>query len=257
MQTAVVCPKCSYARQPSDSAPAWQCPSCGIAYAKYAQYLQQAKTGAKQLFVPPKAGDAAPAIHFDSSIWLLIAVNVLALAVAYHQRWPLNSLMLLYWGQSVVIGLSYVLRILALEKFSTDNFTINDQPVEPTPATKRQVAAFFAFHYGFFHAIYFVFLLAAPKTAPRLDAWFWLCMAAFAVNHFWSYRYNRELDRQGTPNIGTLMSTPYLRIFPMHLTIVTGAFLGKGLLLFGSLKVLADIAMHLIEHRQLKKVRQA
>ena len=28
------CPKCRYERQPDDSAPDWQCPSCGVAYAK-------------------------------------------------------------------------------------------------------------------------------------------------------------------------------------------------------------------------------
>lgn len=250
MQTAVVCPKCSYARQPSDGAPAWQCPSCGIAYVKY-------WAGAKHLLVPPKAGEPAPAIHFDGSVWVLVAVNVLALAVAYYQDWPVAQLMLLYWGQSVVIGTSYVLRILALEQFSTENFQINNRSVEPTPSTKRQVAAFFTFHFGFFHVLYLVFLLGVPKTAPRLDAWFWLCVAGFALNHFWSYRYNREMDRQGTPNIGTLMFTPYLRIIPMHLTIVSGLFIGKGLLMFGGLKILADIGMHLIEHRQLKKVRPA
>lgn len=254
MQTAaVVCPKCSYARQPGDAAPAWQCPSCGIAYAKYAAYLAQAKAGARQLVVPPKAGEAAPALHFDGSIWLLVAVNVAALGIAQWRHWPLAQLMLLYWAQSIAIGISYLLRILSLEQFSTEGFTINDQAVDPTPQTKRKVAAFFAFHFGFFHFIYFVFLLAAPKTPARLDAWFWLCILGFALNHFWSYRYNRDVDRQGTPNIGTLMFTPYARIVPMHLTIVTGAFLGKSLLLFGLLKIGADVVMHLVEHRQLRK----
>jgi glutaredoxin-like YruB-family protein len=28
------CPKCRYERQPSDTAPDWQCPSCGVAYSK-------------------------------------------------------------------------------------------------------------------------------------------------------------------------------------------------------------------------------
>ena len=247
--SAVACPKCSYVRRPSDAAPDWQCPSCGIAYAKWGK--------AKQLLVPPKAGEPAPAAHFDGSIWLLIAVNAVALGIAHWQQWPLTQLMLLYWAQSIAIGLSYVLRILSLEKFSTEGFTINDQAVDPTPETKRKVAGFFAFHFGFFHVIYFVFLLAAPKTQARIDAWFWLCILAFALNHFWSYRYNREVDRRGTPNIGTLMATPYARIIPMHLTIVTGSFLGKSLLLFGALKILADVVMHLIEHAQLQKVRQA
>ncbi len=37
MNTAspTVCPKCNYARTAADSAPAWQCPSCGIAYNKF------------------------------------------------------------------------------------------------------------------------------------------------------------------------------------------------------------------------------
>lgn len=30
------CPKCGYVRQPTDDAPDWQCPSCGVAYVKVA-----------------------------------------------------------------------------------------------------------------------------------------------------------------------------------------------------------------------------
>lgn len=31
----VICPKCNYARKPTDSAPDYSCPSCGIVYAKF------------------------------------------------------------------------------------------------------------------------------------------------------------------------------------------------------------------------------
>jgi hypothetical protein len=34
MVAATICPKCDYTRQPADEAPAWQCPSCGVAYNK-------------------------------------------------------------------------------------------------------------------------------------------------------------------------------------------------------------------------------
>jgi hypothetical protein len=53
------------------------------------------------------------------------------------------------------------------------------------------------------------------------------------------------------------MFTPYLRILPMHLTIVIGALFinsAAGMIMFGILKTLADLAMHLIEHAQLRKV---
>jgi len=34
--TSIKCPKCGYRRKLSDTAPDWQCPSCGVAYAKVA-----------------------------------------------------------------------------------------------------------------------------------------------------------------------------------------------------------------------------
>jgi len=40
MDTSIVgkpCPKCAYVRAASDTAPEWQCPKCGIAYAKFLQ----------------------------------------------------------------------------------------------------------------------------------------------------------------------------------------------------------------------------
>jgi hypothetical protein len=84
--------------------------------------------------------------------------------------------MLLYWGQSVVIGIANVFRMLALEHFSTENFKINDRAVEPTPAVKMQVALFFAVHYGFFHLVYFVFIVAAGRGG-RGDALRGACAA--------------------------------------------------------------------------------
>jgi glutaredoxin/predicted RNA-binding Zn-ribbon protein involved in translation (DUF1610 family) len=35
--SSVSCPKCSHEREPGSTAPSWQCPACGVAYAKAAQ----------------------------------------------------------------------------------------------------------------------------------------------------------------------------------------------------------------------------
>lgn len=260
METATtpgICPNCGHRRTPTDIAPAWQCPSCGIAYHKYQSYLERAR----KIVTPPAAADAAPGWAEDGSIWSLVTANVLALVIAFYQDWSTSSLMAVYWGQSVIIGVANVFRILALDRFSTENFTINKQRVDPTTQTKIQVAIFFAVHYGFFHMVYMVFIFTDPKSDTGIfDSWLLICILAFAVNHIWSYRYNRDLDRRGTPNIGTLMFTPYLRIIPMHLTIIFGGLFmntGGSLLLFGALKTLADIGMHVVEHTQLKKIRKA
>jgi hypothetical protein len=248
------CPKCGHLRSAADIAPAWQCPACGVAYHKYAAYLRRAR----EAVAVPRADDPPPPAAADGSVWMLVGVNVATLVVALLDQWNTVALMAAYWAQSVIIGVGNVFRILALDRFSTKNFKINGRAVDPTPSTKIQVAVFFAIHYGFFHALYLLFLNAQANGVALFDGIFWLCSAAFAINHLWSYRYNRDLDRRGTPNIGTLMFTPYLRVIPMHLTIILGGLFASGsagMLLFGALKTGADVGMHLIEHAQWRKVR--
>lgn len=250
------CPRCGHVRSEEARAPAWQCPSCGIAYAKYAGYLERRRRAA-DLFRPRGDADPAPPVSLDGSLWALLGANALTLAVALWQGWDPRYLMLVYWAQSVVIGVSNVFRMLALDRFSTENFRVNGRAVEPTPATKRQTAAFFAMHYGLFHALYLAFLVSEGDGPALIDGWFGLCAVLFAANHLYSHRYNVAIDRRGTPNIGTLMFTPYLRIVPMHLTLIFGGlFGGFGLVLFVAMKTLADVAMHLVEHQQLRKRRQ-
>ena len=74
----------------------------------------------------------------------------------------------------------------------------------------------------------------------------------FLGNHVFSYFYNKPRDT-GRQKIGTLMFYPYARIIPMHLTLILGVFLDGGLLLFLLLKTLADVIMHVVEHRVLLK----
>jgi len=35
-----ICPKCRHARQATDTVPTWQCPACGVAYAKAADAVR-------------------------------------------------------------------------------------------------------------------------------------------------------------------------------------------------------------------------
>ncbi len=192
----------------------------------------------------------------------LLVVNAVTLAVALGLQWPVATLVWPYWIQSVVIGYYSRKRILALGRFSTEGFTMNDQPVSPTPATQRSVGNFFALHYGFFHFGYLMFLLKQAPALPWWDVLGWLALGiSFAWNHRLSYRQNIESDRLGTPNIGTLMFLPYARIVPMHLTILLGGTVagsGSGaVLIFGALKTAADILMHHVEHRVLQRSRTA
>ena len=184
---------------------------------------------------------------------MLLAINIIALLTAVWQGWSLAELMLIYWAQSLIIGASYVARISRLDRYSTEGFRINGRSVEPNAATRRKTAFFFCVHYGGFHTVYLAFLLNDLPLSTLLDPGFLLCTSGFAINHAFSYNFHRKRDEQGKPNIGTLMFTPYLRILPMHLTIIFGGALGGGisLLIFGALKTVADAVMHVVEHRRL------
>lgn len=196
--------------------------------------------------------------EYNTSLHSLVIANAITIAMALAFSWPTATLMLPYWIQSVVIGFYSRKRILSLHQFSTEGLKINDQSVEPTESTKRSTANFFLFHYGFFHLIYLIFMW--PSLNPL--RWFdWLGIAAtavsFVINHRTTFRQNEAADLRGRPNIGTLMFLPYARIVPMHLTIILGGiteFRGVfPLLLFDTLKTLADVLMHKVEHRILQK----
>jgi cation transport ATPase len=196
-----------------------------------------------------------PAPADGRALGWLAAVNAFTLALALWQDWPLALLLWPYWAQSVIIGAFSYRRIMSLEQFSTEGFRINRQAVEPTAATRRATAVFFAVHYGFFHFVYAVFLGALQPLAAQDWAWVALASFAFFLNHRQSFGRFLAADRRGSPNVGTLMILPYLRVVPMHLMIIFGVGMLEGgplaLLLFGVLKTAADCAMHVAEHRIL------
>jgi hypothetical protein len=217
-------------------------------------------------------------VEKDRALAWIIAGNLFALATVHFTNGGLILLLWPYWAQSVVIGWYAQKRMRALTEFSTDGLKINDQPVAPTTKTAHQTANFFVLHYGFFHFGYFVFLMVFSLTANaqgfapvtvndvptqffvgKLDALDALFIAAIAFSFVKGQRIEHEeqvaSDVGARRNLGTLMAFPYLRIIPMHLTIILGAVLGTGggLLLFGVLKTLADVGMHAVERRWLKR----
>src|SRR5688572_16297105 len=135
------CPKCAYVRLPSDGIPAWQCPRCHVAYLQH--QTDAAPTGAR---LAAEGREMAAEAKSDGSLVMLLGANLVALFFAYYSGMGLRDLMLVYWIQSVVIGVSNVVRILNLERFDTTNLTMRGRPVEETVASKRKVALFFLVH---------------------------------------------------------------------------------------------------------------
>ncbi len=190
----------------------------------------------------------------DSSTISLIASNLLVIILAVVQNWELGTVLWVYWFQSVTIGVFNFFRIISLKNFSTENYKIGDHPLQPTEFTKVFTAFFFAFHYGFFHFVYVIFLgTDSLINHPEINLVSVLLGAGiFAINHFFSFQHNRVNDEKIKQNIGKLMFTPYARIIPMHIFVIFGTFAGGfGLILFLLLKAAADVFGHVFKHRNL------
>ena len=204
--------------------------------------------------------------RLDRAVLGIVAGNALTIAIALWQRWPVTLLLWPFWIQSVVIGRYAYKRMLALRRFSTEGMKLDGKPVEPTEASKRSVAQGFAMLYGFFHFGYAVFLLVLSfipqygRPPTGLDCLLIAaCGLAFWLAHRESHRRNLAADSETERDLGLVMLLPFARVLPMHLTICLGlAFGGVGaVLVFGVLKTLADVVMHVVEHWWLQGGRDA
>lgn len=215
----------------------------------------------------------------DRALLAILGSNALTLALALAQGWGLLHLLWPFFIQSLVIGVLARRRILALGEFQAEGVLVNGRPLPSGERGKRMIANFFAMHFGIFHLVYLIFLIAFTLLAGesgmvpvhsdgevvevamgRIDAFDWLVFAligiAFWRSHALSQREHLAADLAGRPSIGKLMFLPYLRVLPMHFMIVFGMLLGGGpwgLALFVALKTAADIGMHRLEHALLRR----
>ena len=197
----------------------------------------------------------------DPSLLAVIFGNIVSIVMAIAYDWSLAEIMWIYWGQSVAIGVMNVIRMLSLKEFSTKGLTSNGSPVPETESGKRSTAIFFAFHYGFFHLGYAVFLwqeMPLAEIAVASAVIMMTCVSIFVGGHSYSLMHNLKRDfKHKKPNLGTLMFYPYLRIIPMHITIVLGSMGSLTLPIFMVLKTFADVCMHMVEHHMFQKPDKA
>lgn len=188
-----------------------------------------------------------------SSAPALVTANLVTLVVALWFDWSPGMLMWPYWIQSVVIGYYARKRMLNLHAFSTEGFTSGGKRVPEDDEGKRSSAGFFAFHYGFFHVGYLVFLTAEHALDGLQEVLLMLaCGLSFVLSQRQTYAAQHASDVRGKPNLGTLMFLPYLRIVPMHLGILLGAGAGGGagaLVMFTLLKTGSDVLLDHIDRR--------
>jgi cation transport ATPase len=205
--------------------------------------------------------DTASQPDRNSVVWSLILANVVTIVVALSFSWPLMTLLLPYWLQSGIIGYYSQKRIRMLHDFiDIDGVPIHGDKQQQSQKIKRSAAnLFIAYYFCLFHLSVLAGLISRGVTELPWSDWIGVIVAtvAFAINHRSSFRKNAHADVSGRPKLGTLMLLPFARVVPMQVVIVVAVGLHfKGafpVVLFGLVKTVIDVAMHVVEHRVLRK----
>lgn len=215
---------------------------------------------------------------------VLILSNLIPLAGVFLFQWDILAILLLYWTESVIIGVLNVFKMIFCE---TDNILQGYLPqlAGPEPLPEELVKSlprmsvrvfkfilipFFIVHYGIFcfghlTVVVGVFsntgisLGAGSSLAELWQSSFWVAVAGIAGSHLYSFFTNYisggEYKRA---SLFLLMHRPYGRIIVMHLAIVFGArlvmWLGSPLpmlLILIVAKTALDIRLHEKERGKL------
>lgn len=182
------------------------------------------------------------------SVMFLIAVNLLPLLGVILFGWNVGFLMLLYWIETVVIGLFNIPKILTSRSGKTGGWGF-------ALAGNLFLTAFFIVHYGMFNFGHVVFLNSLFELPP-IGADIVLTAGGLSLSHVFSLIVNwfgKGEYVQAIPN--EQMFKPYGRIVIMHVAILIGglfAMFGGGvvpLALLIALKTGSDIMAHAVSHR--------
>jgi hypothetical protein len=200
-----------------------------------------------------------------SPLVTIVLANLATLAAAVIQGWGMAQLLWPFWAQSVIIGLYATIRLGRAAGHDV------------------RYPLFFLVHYGGFHAAYLFFLITMGNSADAdgyvpvtnestgeimmlyagtqgpIDYLIYTGLAiAFWIGHRKSHRQHVVSDLASSPGPDKLMMLPYVRIVPMHLTLIFGVLLGGTgtIVLFGLLKTAADVGLHKLEHYILGRPSQ-
>lgn len=218
------------------------------------------------------------------STLVLILANMMPLAGVVWLEWDVLAILLLYWTESVTIGILNVFRMIAsqsenlLEGFlpsvagneAAATELAGKIPNIPLTPFKFFLVPFFILHYGGFcygHLIAVVGLFSdaglTMRNASALpvfsDTTFWIAAGAIFVSHLFSFFSNYiGGDEYRRTSLFLLMHRPYGRIVAMHIAIVLGAglvmWLGSPLpmlLVLVIAKTTLDLRLHRRERDKL------
>jgi len=204
-------------------------------------------------------------LTLPTSALVLIGINTLPILGVVYRDWNLVDIIFLYWAESLVIGISALLKMVCARIEETS------LPMRIMTVVMRVVGfLFFMLHLGGFVAAlglaFYFFVqefLDASVSPLSLLATTWPVVVALVVSHGFSFVFNflikneRRIYRGEDP-----ITSAYSRVLVLHLTLAFGLgpviFLGQPvymLVVFIVLKTATDLWAHVRERRKFGTVQ--
>lgn len=209
---------------------------------------------------PPDAQDAPirlgrRGVSSPLAMGMLLAANFVPLIGITVGGWNLHALALVYWSETIIIGLTAIAKMTTSSKLGE------------LGKSKSYQIVFFIAHYATFVVIYGVFISAvlfADSGGPRGNGILaGIAIVTYIASHLVSFKWN-YLDKGEFRKVSSLtqMVMPYARLLPSHFALLVGILflnwtaLGTfGVVLLAVLKVFLDVAAHLAEHVAVRRLK--
>lgn len=204
-------------------------------------------------------------IELTASVFFLIAMNAIPVMGVFAFGWDVGTLLLLYWLESVVIGLLNVPKMLACQGSDRAN------NYRRSTGGLIYLCVFFLLHYGGFSYGHYLFLDSLFASVPSLKSLaseilsaqgLLVSMVGLWMSHVFSMFKNfYGKGEYKTRSANKQMFVPYGRVFIMHIVIIIGGALVQAfgapvlaLILLVALKTGIDLVAHSLEHQNREPV---
>ena len=180
----------------------------------------------------------------DPAFWALMAFNIILILEYRDDPNYYTTIVWIFWIQSVIIGIFNFFDMLTLHN-ATENFTLSNK-VSSTGESKGCLSFFFLVHYGGFHLGYLIFLSISFKFSAIDFSVLKIAFLSLLASTLIQFVQNKTVYRKVPRSITKMFFIPYLRIVPMHLTILLPKFLDwQPGMTFLILKAVFDLIGHL------------
>ena len=189
----------------------------------------------------------------DPSFWLLIGINTALVYQYYQHPEAFTTLIWLYWSQSIVMGFFTFLDILTAPKLTPEEFAAvvaesvkNEENRKLVKQVTKISSAFgFLFFFGVLHLFYLIFIATMKRSGPFDWNMYKYFLCAFVAGQALTFIQHKIQQRKSRPNLGPSTLIPFVRLLPLHLTIILPTFLKVGDMgFFLIVRSVADIVMY-------------